>query len=200
MNTAKPKVQNRKAVAPIIATLLLVAIAVVGGIIVFVWASGMFGSTAGTALPNAEAIQLIGYDARETSALTGLTTTPALTNTADQALKPGEFVVLKVRNTGTADIFISKVTIMGKDHTWDSDASSATDAPAADKFEIYSKTSTDVDSKAAPSIAPGEDARIAINLHTGLPNDITVSRNLQVKMKTEQGSAFNFFVVTGLAE
>ena len=200
MDITKPKIQNRKAVAPIIATLLLVAIAVVGGIIVFVWASGMFGSTAGTALPTAESIQLIGYDAREVAAITGLTTDPALDNTADQALKAGEFVVLKVRNTGTADVLINKVTIMGQDHTWDSDDADEDDAPDADKFEVYSKLSGDVDSKATASIAPGEDARIVVNLHEDLPSDISIGRNLQMKIKTEQGSTFNFFLVTGQAE
>ncbi len=209
MNTAKPKIQNRKAVAPIIATLLLVAIAVVGGIIVFVWASGMFGSTAGTALPNAESIQLIGYDARDVADLTGFTTGgPAIDNgqtgsnskLAKTAGANGEFIVFKVRNTGVAEILINKVTIVGVDHTWDSDTASATDAPADGLFEVYSKLSGNANSKATPSIAPGEDARIAVKLSDTLPDDISLGRNLQMKIKTEQGSTFNFFVVTGTTE
>ncbi|MEK0340135.1 MAG: archaellin/type IV pilin N-terminal domain-containing protein, partial [Nitrosopumilus sp.] len=38
------KLTSRRAVAPVIATLLLVAIAVVGGSIVFVFAQGFFSS------------------------------------------------------------------------------------------------------------------------------------------------------------
>ena len=212
MNTVKPKVQNRKAVAPIIATLLLVAIAVVGGIIVFVWASGMFGSTAGTALPNAESIQLVGYDARDVAAtassgLTGFTEDgPPVSNTANNKLVAGtDYMVIKVRNTGTAEILINKVTIMGVDHTWDSDAPNATlgdaaNAPAAGTFEVYTKTSGDIAPKATASIAPGEDARIAVKLSASLPDDISLGRNLQMKIKTEQGSTFNFFLVTGTTE
>lgn len=200
MNTAKPKIQNRKAVAPIIATLLLVAIAVVGGIIVFVWASGMFGSTAGTALPNAESIQLIGYDARDVEDLAGITTAD-VDNTADNTLSPGEFIVFKVRNTGVADVLINKVTIMGQDHSWDSDTAGDNEAPADNLFLVYSGTSGDPSaSKSTKGIAPGEDARIVVNLHEDLPSDVSLGRNLQMKIKTEQGAAFNFFVVTGQSE
>ena len=135
MNTIRPNVKSRKAVAPIIATLLLVAIAVVGGIIVFVWASGMFGTTAGIALPNAESLQLIGYDARDTTDLAGITG-PAIDNTANQKLQAGEYIVLTVRNDGVGDMIFGKVVIMGKEHTWDSDAAGAADAPAADTFEM----------------------------------------------------------------
>ncbi len=209
MNIAQRKIQKRKAVEPIIATLLLVAIAVVGGIIVFVWASGMFGSTAGTALPNAESIQLIGYDARDVADLTGVTGAgPALDNgktgsdnkLAKTAGANGEFIVFKVRNTGVAELLINKVTIVGIDHTWDSDAAGATDAPADGLFEVYTKLSGDASSKATPSIAAGEDARIAVKLSASLPDDINLGRNLQMKIKTEQGSTFNFFLVTGTTE
>jgi flagellin-like protein len=218
-----PKIQNRKAVAPIIATLLLVAIAVVGGIIVFVWASGIFGSTAGMALPTAESIQLVGYDARDivgtatastsfagfTTAGPGTATAPGIANGqtgSNNKLAAGsEYVVLKLRNTGTSEILINKVTIMGVDSTWDSDAPNATlnhedNEPAAGTFEVYTKLSTDIAPKSTPSIAPGEDLRIAVKLSASLPDDIGVGRNLQMKIKTEQGATFNFFLVTGQTE
>ena len=209
MNQVISKIQNRKAVAPIIATLLLVAIAVVGGIIVFVWASGIFGSTAGTALPTAESMQLIGYDARDVADLTGFTTggpqvdnaqTGSNNKLAITAGATGEFVVLKIRNTGTAEMLINKVVIMSVDHTWDSDTASATDVPGDGLFEVYTKLSGNAASKSTPSIASGEDARIAVKLSASLPDDVSVGRNLQMKIKTEQGSTFNFFLVTGQAE
>jgi len=200
MDIVIKKMKTRKAVAPIIATLLLVAIAVVGGIIVFVWASGMFGTTAGIALPNAESLQLIGYDARDTTDLSGITG-PAIDNTANQKLQAGEYIVLTVRNDGVADMIFGKVVIMGKEHTWDSDAAGANDAPVADTFEMYSGASGNpATSKGTPTIAPGEDARLAVKIHTSLPSDVSLGRNLQVKIKTETGSIFNYFVVTGQAQ
>jgi flagellin-like protein len=196
-----PKMQKRKAVAPIIATLLLVAIAVVGGIIVFVWASGMFGSTAGTALPTAESIQLIGYDARDTTNLSGIA---LIDNTASNSLtadgtSSSEYIVLKVRNTGTASMLIDEVSIMGVSHVWDT----ATDneVPETGEFMLYDGITGDQTAdKGSTSIAAGEDARIVVHLGDLPADSVSIGRNLQFKVKTEQGSSFNFFLVTGQSE
>src|SRR3972149_415453 len=55
---------SHKAVAPIIATLLLVAIAVVGGTIIFVFAQGFFSSSQISGTPQIESVQILGYDSR----------------------------------------------------------------------------------------------------------------------------------------
>lgn len=75
--------QSRKAIEPIIATLLLAAIAVVGGIIVFAWSNGMFSSS-NMSIPPAESMILVGYDTRDTPNLTNF---DILDNTPDQMLK-----------------------------------------------------------------------------------------------------------------
>ncbi len=69
--TLKPKElkTNRRAVAPIIATLLMVAIAVVGGTIIFVFAQGFFSSSQISGVPTIEAIKVLGYDGRDATAL-----------------------------------------------------------------------------------------------------------------------------------
>ncbi|MGI0082773.1 MAG: archaellin/type IV pilin N-terminal domain-containing protein, partial [Nitrosopumilaceae archaeon] len=55
--------QRRRAVAPIIATLLMVAIAVVGGILIFVFAQGFFTDTSIQG-PTIDSLEIFGYDAR----------------------------------------------------------------------------------------------------------------------------------------
>ncbi len=55
---------SHKAVAPVIATLLMVAIAVVGGTIIFVFAQGFFSSAQISGTPQIEAVKIEGYDAR----------------------------------------------------------------------------------------------------------------------------------------
>jgi flagellin-like protein len=55
----------RRGVAPVIATLLLVAIAVVGGSIIFVFAQGFFSSAQVSGTPAIELVKIIGYDARD---------------------------------------------------------------------------------------------------------------------------------------
>ncbi len=63
------KLSKHKAVAPVIATLLMVAIAVVGGTIIFVFAQGFFSNTQVSGTPTIEALKVIGYDARDADEL-----------------------------------------------------------------------------------------------------------------------------------
>ena len=56
------KVASRRAVAPVIAKLLLVAIAVVGGSIIFVFSQGFFSSAQISGQPSVESIEVVGYD------------------------------------------------------------------------------------------------------------------------------------------
>ncbi|MFQ5572867.1 MAG: archaellin/type IV pilin N-terminal domain-containing protein, partial [Nitrosopumilaceae archaeon] len=66
---ARQKVKNRnsrrRAVAEVIATLLLVAIAVVGGTIIFVFSQGFFSQSQVSGTPTIESVKILGYDARD---------------------------------------------------------------------------------------------------------------------------------------
>ena len=70
--TLKPKElkSNHRAVAPVIATLLMVAIAVVGGTIIFVFSQGFFSSSQISGTPTIEAVKFLGYDATTAATLT----------------------------------------------------------------------------------------------------------------------------------
>jgi len=61
--------RNHRAVAPVIATLLMVAIAVVGGTIIFVFAQGFFSQAQISGTPTIEAVKIMGYDARDVTNL-----------------------------------------------------------------------------------------------------------------------------------
>ncbi len=69
--TLKPKElkSNHRAVAPVIATLLMVAIAVVGGTIIFVFSQGFFSSSQISGTPQIEALSVVGYDATDSDDL-----------------------------------------------------------------------------------------------------------------------------------
>ena len=60
--------RERRGVAPIIVTLLMVAIAVVGGILIFVFAQGFFSSSQVEG-PAIESVTMIGYDTRDVAAV-----------------------------------------------------------------------------------------------------------------------------------
>jgi len=65
MTKQQSKLTSRRAVAPVIATLLLVAIAVVGGSIVFVFSQGFFSSAQISGSPTIESLKFTGYDASD---------------------------------------------------------------------------------------------------------------------------------------
>jgi flagellin-like protein len=64
-NINNRRLHSRRGVAPIIATLLLVAIAVVGGAIVFAYSQNFFSSSQISGKPNIESLKVIGYDGRD---------------------------------------------------------------------------------------------------------------------------------------
>ncbi len=67
--TSKNKIISRRAVSPIIATLLLVAIAVVGGSGVFAFSENSFSSSQISGSPQIESVKILGYDARDVEKL-----------------------------------------------------------------------------------------------------------------------------------
>ena len=69
LQSKQNKLTSRRAVAPVIATLLLVAIAVVGGSIVFVFSQGFFSSAQISGAPTIESLQINGYDATDVTNL-----------------------------------------------------------------------------------------------------------------------------------
>jgi len=64
------KLSKHRAVAPVIATLLMVAIAVVGGTIIFVFSQGFFSSSQISGEPYIELVKIMGYDGRDMPQLT----------------------------------------------------------------------------------------------------------------------------------
>ena len=56
---------KRRAVAPVIATLLMVAIAVVGGMVIFVFTQDFFSQSDTMTGPTIEKITITGYDVRD---------------------------------------------------------------------------------------------------------------------------------------
>ena len=81
MKTINDHKYSQRAVAPIIATLLMVAISVVGGILIFVFAQGFFTDT-NIQTPNIESLEIFGYDARDRAGLRTHIFDPAATEGA----------------------------------------------------------------------------------------------------------------------
>jgi len=105
---------ERRAVAPVIATLLMVAIAVVGGMLVFVFAQDFFTATDTMTGPTIEILQIFGYDARDLAddlIENHDGATCASENAAGATLADGDTFALYVRNLGANDVIIGDVSV-----------------------------------------------------------------------------------------
>jgi flagellin-like protein len=110
------KMTSRRAVAPVIATLLLVAIAVVGGSIIFVFSQGFFSSAQISGSPQIESIKILGYDATDgnsTQFHDGITGN--VTSGADDSLglQTDEYVTVYLKNDSVNKVTLSEIRLAG---------------------------------------------------------------------------------------
>ncbi len=110
--------RKNRAVAPVIATLLMVAIAVTGGTVIFVFSQEFFNvaqfSGGG---PSFETVEVLGYDARDVSKLTthdGLQTfKPYSGGDGDGLFEKNERIAIYVTNDSNEPITISEISFGG---------------------------------------------------------------------------------------
>jgi len=126
---------SRRAVAPIIATLLLVAIAVVGGSIIFVFSQGFFSSAQISGAPQIESLELLGYDMTDGDVLImhdGFCTSGGIIDdiddpctlaadfdgTAGDGLVTGDRFALYVQNQSVSDVTIVEILLAGAEYDY----------------------------------------------------------------------------------
>jgi flagellin-like protein len=199
--TTKQKMTSRRAVAPIIATLLLVAIAVVGGSIIFVFSQGFFSAAQVSGSPNIESLKFTGYDAADGAVLTlhdnGNSTTP--TGIAGNGLIAGEKIGVYVQNNSVQKVTLNEVRFAGAVYTFQSgatDASLVLDTTQG-KFMVATKSNTGAAATTVATtsaeIQPGQQATVILEL----ADNIKVGRDAQFKMITGNGAVFVGTVIVG---
>lgn len=197
--TLKPKElkTSHRAVAPIIATLLLVAIAVVGGTIIFVFAQGFFSSAQISGTPTVEAVKILGYDARAVTALqadNGIIMSAGTAGDGNPQLQRDERVAVYVTNDSVQKVVIAELsfggtiynytTVTGNTLTVWNDAAANSLSPG--RYAILSDTPGSMLSEGAGEVAPGETVTVIIDLDS----DLRVGRGTQFKLTTTNGAAF----------
>ena len=212
----KRTTNERRGVAPIIATLLMVAIAVVGGILIFVFAQGFFNTTSVTG-PTVESIQLVGHDFRDvlgnSTALRGLDdkvgtgiTGVGSATTTDNRLSSGDWVVFYALNTGNTDVVVADLKIAGKSYTFSSTTLSGAGAavphttPAEGSYVILTAvdTTSGVGTVSATSVIPaGQEVTFAVNLGGTGFDLLKVGRTASISVVTGNGATFSDSVVIG---
>lgn len=209
------RIRSRRAVAPIIATLLMIAIAVIGGVMIYVFTQGFFGNSAISTSPSVDTITMTGYDMREivAGATTGVTSFDGtiLTTFGDAAATPGlkdsgeegtifiknvgqkPYSIAKLEVNGAALVFVGLPTATTTDGQW-----SIITAPDAKVCATTCLT----DHQSAATVLPGQEAALLVSYDDGtgaslVDNTAANGRTIPVKITSAGGSVYNFNVVIG---
>ena len=207
------RIKSRKAVAPIIATLLMIAIAVVGGVMIYVFTQGFFGNNNVTTSPFMDAVTMSGYDMREiiASATTGVTTHEGATlATYGDENNPLLFGVKSeseegtvfIKNMGQKPYTITRLEVNGRQMIFD-----GTGPLTSGEYGIITVPDTatlnaGTTLREAPTILPGQEGTLVISFDgSGDANDNEAAngRTVLVKVTSASGSGYNFNVVIGSA-
>ena len=208
---------SRRAVAPVIATLLLVAIAVVGGSIVFVFSQGFFSSAQISGSPNIESLQIVGYDATDGTILQlhdGLATGAVQGGPTNDGLVADERIAVYIQNNSVQKVTLGEIRFAGTVYTfvpavttgladplgvvggdlYDAGLVSASYAIATNSNGVLgAETAATMLNESSAEIQPGQQATIIIQLD----ENVKVGRDAQFKLSTANGAVFVGTVIAG---
>jgi archaeal type IV pilus assembly protein PilA len=199
--TLKPKElkSSHKAVAPVIATLLMVAIAVVGGTIIFVFSQGFFSSSQISGTPQIEAVQILGYDARAVTNLQMHDGNPmvATSGGADPNVEAGDRIAIYLTNNSVQKIVLGEVNFGGFTYSYvnaaalglgDYDAPPGVGQLRITNYTVLTGTNggDQLLAEGAGEIKAGQTATILL----ALESDLRIGRSSQFKLTTSNGNVF----------
>lgn len=193
--------QSKRAVSDIIVTLLLVAITVVVGIIMFgiVKDSGIAESVTSEAsdpLTFEGGIKISAYDARDGIDLMKIGAVDNTSNCQLTACKlaNGEHIVLNITNNSPNSIFLNDVIVNEISHILDTTASLP---PAAGgKFSIITSTTAGT-TQSSPEIQGGRSVTVVVKL--GSISDISLNEAIRIKIDATGFDLQNFIITAGHA-
>jgi len=185
---------SRRAVAPIIATLLLVAIAVVGGSIIFVFSQGFFSAAQVSGSPNIESLKFTGYDASGATLLTlhdGSNTYNSGNDPTDGSLTAGEQVSVFIQNNGVSKATLGEIRVGGTVYQYEQSTGAAFVGTGNVYHIMISPTAAT--NTSTPELQPGQQATVVLELGEDWKN----GRDAQFKLTTSNGAVFVGTVVAG---
>jgi len=195
-NTLEKRTRKHRAVAPVIATLLMVAIAVVGGTIIFVFSQGFFNQAQISGTPAIESVKILGYDARDVANLEahdGVLMTVVGSIPANQGKNVNEYVVVYVKNDSVGQLLFSEIRLGGTVYNYVQTAVIPVHTtPTAGTYTVMDNATNGITSQAALA-EPGGTIGILINLDDNFPT----GRDTQFKLSTTNGAVFVGTVVMG---
>ena len=202
-------IKSKKAVAPVIATLLLVAVAVVGGGINFALSQQFFNSAQASGLYGIEYILFLGYDATDADSLTyhdGLVSNPIDDwhgNQMIDGLKQGERIAIFVQNNSVHKVSFQELRLAGSVYDYQRMSpnykmtSHLDNTLEGGEYTIVkngnANAPADTISDPSPIIQPGQTVTIILELD----KNIQIDRDMQFRLTTTNGGAFVYTVLSG---
>ncbi len=199
------KLSKHRAVAPVIATLLMVAIAVVGGTIIFVFSQGFFSSSQINGEPYIELIKVMGYDGRDmpqlTSQIGAVMATANSGGDGDGDPEQHERITIHVTNHSFKRVvLIQEIRFGGDVYTYAATDTLDAHGPLSNipggQYDILVKTDGVVDLMLNQDLAviqPGQTVDIIL----ALDSDFKDGRYTQFRFQTANGAVFVSSVLIG---
>jgi len=202
---------GRRGVAPVIATLLLVAIAVVGGSIIFVFSQGFFATAQISGSPQIESVKILGYDATDgnsTQYHDGFITNSIVTGADDSnGLRAEEYIAVYLKNDSLNKVTLSEIRLAGDVYLYvdlggsnlpDFDNGSGLANAGEREFTLIKQGYDGINSgitinAAAPELQPGQQVTVIL----ALDKDFKSGRDLQFRISTIAGAVFVSTVNSG---
>jgi len=203
-------IRSRRAVSPIIATLLLIAIAVIGGVMIYVFTQGFFGNSSISTSPSVDTITMSGYDMRGILAGVGTGVSShegtALVTYGDNAaagMQVDEEGAIYIKNQGQKSYTISKLEVNGAPLVFIGSAGGLN----AGEYAVITVPNTNTvlagtTQQPAQTVLPGQEATLLVSFDAGagaslVDNRAADGRTIAVKITSANGSVYNFNVVVG---
>ncbi len=210
LHTNNKNLTSRRAVAPVIATLLLVAIAVVGGSIIFVFSQGFFSTAQVSGAPQIESIEIIGYDASDVIVLTlhdGILSNTNGTSAPWDGIDPGlgilqgERVAVYLQNQSAQRVSLEEIRLAGNLYSYVQGAGVSGLGDLSDflEGEYQIVTQGDISGPATtseedtPVMEAGEEVTILMMLSATMSS----GRDAQFKIETANGAIFVGTIIAG---
>ena len=196
--TSKNKMTSRRAVAPVIATILMIAIAVVGGGVIFSFSEDSHSFLAISNSPQIDSLEITGFDARDASVLilhdgakTNNSASPGdFDGKAGNGLLKGERIAVYVQNNSVSTVYFSEVRFAGSELVF-APGSTLTAYSTAfmnpGEFVIATKGTTgDANLSSSAKLQAGQEATFLIELD----HNLTIKRDTSFKIVTTNGAGF----------
>ncbi len=187
---------HHRAVAEVIATLLLVVIAVVGGSIILGFSQEFFNIPQISGTPIIESVKILGYDARDVANLNahdGQTMSVVSSDPNTTGKNVGERIIVYVKNDSAQQILFSEVRLGGEIYQYNTvDPIPVFTAGTGGNYGILNN-STHMTTNPIGIAPAGKIVGIIFELNDNFP----IGRDTQFKLTTTNGAVFVSTVVMG---